>query len=136
MGNKKLNLKIITPEKIVVEKQVDSVYSLSEDGEMGILPDHIPYMTPLKIGVTRYFDNEIVEYISTIGGILQVSDNNVVILTNSAEFGEEIDIPRARAAKERAEARLGSAIKDVDLDRAQIALSRAMARIKAASKSH
>lgn len=134
MSSNKLNLKIISPEKILIDEQVDAVYSLAVDGEFGILPGHIPYMTALDIGVSKYVQGDKTEYISTIGGILQVENNNVSILSDAAELGEEIDLTRAKAAKERAEARLGTATKDIDVDRAQAALARAAVRIKAASK--
>ena len=132
--SKKLNFKIITPQKILVDKQVNAVYSKSIEGEFGILPDHIPYMTDLDIGVTEYKTDNKKEFISTMGGVIQVKDNTVTILTDTAELGEEIDIPRARAAKERAEARLKTGVVDVDVDRAQIALTRAITRMSAAEK--
>lgn len=132
---KSLKLKIITPQKILLEEEVDAVYSQSTDGQFGILPDHISYMTPLDIGVTEYIKGNQKEFISTIGGILQVKDNVVMILSDTAELGEQIDITRANAAKERAETRLRTGAKDVDADRAQAALSRAIARIHAASKA-
>ena len=130
--SKKLKLKIITPQKILLEEEVDSVYSLTANGEVGILPDHVAYMTPLDIGVTRYEKDKEKEYISTMGGLLQVKDNIVTILSNMAERGEQIDLTRAKASKERAEALLRGG-KDVDTDRAQAALARAIARIRAAN---
>lgn len=133
--SKKLHLKIITPQKTLLEEDVDAVYSHSTDGEFGILPNHIPYMTALGIGVTEYIKENKKEYISTIGGILQVKDNEVMILSDNAELGEQIDLTRAKASRERAEARLRTGTKDTDTDRAQIALSRAIARINAASKT-
>ena len=131
---KKLNLKIITPQKILLEEEVDAVYSQSLEGEFGILPDHISYMTPLDIGVTEYIKDNQKEFISTMGGILQVKDNAVTILSDLAELGEQIDVARANSAKERAETRLRTGAKDIDADRAHAALSRAVARIHAASK--
>lgn len=131
----KLSLKVITPEKVLLEEtEVDAVYSTAIDGEFGIMAGHIPFMTPLSVGTSKYIKDEENKYISTIGGIFQVKDNEVLILTDCAECGEEIDIARARSAKERAEARLGMAEKEIDVDRAQIALARATARLKAASK--
>ena len=130
----KLNLKIITPQKILVDEQVDAVFSKSIDGEFGILPDHIPYMTDLDIGVTEYKIDNKKEFVSTIGGVIQVKENIVAILSDNAEFGEEIDVPRARAAKERAEARLRAGKADTDVDRVQAALARAITRIHAATK--
>lgn len=134
MADKKLNLKIITPERVVVDEPVDAVFSKAVDGEFGVLPDHIPFMTALDIGVTRYQKGKDYEYISTIGGIFQVSDNNITILSETAERGEEIDVARAKAAEERAEARLRTGARDIDADRAQAALARALTRIQAASK--
>jgi len=130
----KLNLKIITPQKILADEQVDSVFSKSIEGEFGILPGHIPYMTDLDIGVTEYKIGNKKEYVSTMGGVIQVKENTVTILSDNAELGEEIDIPRARAAKERAEARLKTGAPDVDANKAEIALVRAITRIHAASK--
>ena len=130
----KFNLKIITPQKILVDEQVDAVFSKSIDGEFGILPGNIPYMTDLDIGVTEYRIDDKKEFVSTIGGVIQVKENTATILSDNAEIGEEIDIPRARAAQERAEARLRTGAPDVDADRAQVALARAIARIHAAMK--
>lgn len=129
-----LKLKIITPQKVLLEEEVDAVYSTSVDGQFGILPNHISYMTPLDIGVTEYIKGGKKEYISTIGGILQVKDNLVTVLSDNAELGEQIDIVRAKSAKERAETRLRTGATDVDTDRAHAALARAIARIQAASK--
>lgn len=133
MANKKINLKIITPEKILVEEEVDAVYSRAVDGEFAVLPYHISFMTALDVGVTKFVKNNSPEYASTIGGVFQVVKDNVIILSNAAELGSKIDIPRARAAMERAEARLRSAERDVDTMRAESALHRAIARIQAAS---
>ncbi len=136
MANK-MNLKIITPDKILIDEEVDAVYSKAVDGDIGILPNHIDYMTALDIGVTLYKQDNCCGCISIIGGILQINNNNVTILSDKAELGSEIDLTRANAAKERAEARLKlEEVKDVDHQRAQIALLRAIARISAASQAH
>ena len=129
---KKIHLKIITHEKIVYEDFVDEVYSPGVNGEFGILYNHIPFMTTLKIGITKVVKDGKAEYISTLGGIFQVRDNNVVILADEAERGSDIDVPRAKLAKERAEARLGNATDKKERARAERAIARAMARLKAA----
>ena len=133
----KLKLKVITPAKVLFESDnVDAVYSTAVDGEFGVMPGHIPYMTPLAIGVSKYVKGSEARYISTLGGIFQVKNNEVLILTDEAEFGEDIDIPRAKASKERAEARIAKQTQDdVDIHRAEIALAKALARMKAADKS-
>lgn len=133
----KLKLKVITPEKILIEEDnVDAIYSTATDGEFGVMAGHIPFMAPLAVGISKYIKDEEAKYISTIGGIFQVKDDEVLILTDCAEHSEDIDLARARSAKERAEARLGIGKRDIDTRRAQIALARATARIKAASKTH
>ena len=130
--NKKIHLKIITHEKIVYENDVDEIYSPGVNGEFGVLYNHIPFMTTLKIGVTKVLTDGKPEFISTLGGIFEVKNNNAVILADEAEKGNDIDIPRAKLAKERAEARLGNAKDKKERARAQKAIARALARLKAA----
>ncbi len=130
--DKKIHLKIITHEKIVYERDVDAIYSPGVNGEFGVLYNHIPFMTTLKIGVTRVFHGNDIEFISTLGGIFEVRDNNAIILADEAERGGDIDVPRAKLAKERAEARLGNAKDKKERARAARAIARAMARLKAA----
>ena len=129
---KKINLKIITHEKELFNEEVDAIYSKRVEGEFGILPDHQPFMAALDIGVTRAEENGKMEYFTTMGGIFQFKDNEALILTDLAEKGSDIDVTRAKSAKERAEARLGSHDVEIDNARAQIALAKAMARLKAA----
>jgi len=131
-NDKNIHIKIITHEKIVYENDVEAVYSPGIEGEFGILYNHVPFMTTLKIGVTRVVKDGVTSSISTLGGIFQVSDNNVIILADEAENGSDIDVPRAKLAKERAEARLGNAKDKNERARAEKAIARAMARLKAA----
>ncbi len=132
--SKKINLKIITHETELFNEEVDAIYSRSVEGEFGILPDHQPFMSALDIGVTRAEKEGGMEYFTTMGGIFQFKDNEALILTDLAEKGSDIDVTRAKSAKERAEARLGSHDVEIDNVRAQIALAKAMARLKAALK--
>lgn len=130
--SKKINLKIITHEKEVFNDKVDAVYSRSTEGEFGILPDHQPFMSALDIGVTRAEKDGKMEFFTTMGGIFQFKNNEALILTDLAENGSDIDVTRAKSAKERAEARIGSHEVELDNARAQIALAKAMVRLKAA----
>lgn len=132
--SKKINLKIITHEKEVFNEKVDAIYSKSVEGEFGILPDHQPFMAALDIGVTRAEADGKMEYFTTMGGIFQFKDNEALILTDLAESGSDIDVTRAKSAKERAEARIGSHEAELDNARAQMALAKAMARLKAAGQ--
>ena len=132
-SDKKIHLKIITHEQIVYENDVDEIYSPGSQGEFGILYNHIPFMSTLNIGVTKVIVDGKSEYISTLGGIFHIRDNNATILADEAERGNDIDVPRAKLAKERAEARLGNAKDKKEQARAERAIARAMARLKAAS---
>ena len=129
-----IHLKVITHEKVVYENDIDELYVKSKDGELGILKDHQPLICALDIGVTKAVANNETQCIATVGGILQFSNNKATILTDNAELDCDIDVARARQAKERAEQRLRAKDDNIDMARAQIALSKAIARIKASNK--
>ncbi len=132
--DKKLHLKITTHEKVVFDADVDEIYTKGTQGEFGILPNHIPFMSALDVGVTKVIIDGKPEYFTTMGGVFQLKDNEALILTQTAEKGVEIDIERAEEAKKRAEERLENEPDTSDVQRAEVALSRALARLKA-SKS-
>ncbi len=127
-----MKLKIITHEKIVFEGEVDELVIQTTSGQMGILKDHIPMTTALAIGVTKAKLGDKYKYFATMGGVFQFKDNTATILTDVCEDGCDIDVTRANAAKNRAEARLADATAKIDADRAQAALARSLARLKAA----
>lgn len=129
---KEMKLKIITHEKIVFEGEVEELVIQTTSGQMGILKDHIPLTTALTIGVTKAKLGEKYKYFATMGGVFQFKDNEATILTDICEDGCDIDVTRANAAKNRAEARLADATAKIDADRAQAALARSLARLKAA----
>lgn len=126
-----MHLKIITHEKVVFDEDVDSIRTRGVDGEFGILKGHIPVMAALDIGVTRITQGSDVKNFTTMGGVFQFKDDEAIILTNTAESGDEIDVARAKAAMERAKARLAEKQASNDAKRAEAALARAMARLKA-----
>lgn len=132
----KLHLKITTHEKVVFDSDVDEIYLKGTQGVFGILPGHIPFMSGLEIGVTKVIVNGNPEYYTTMGGVFQLKDNEALILTQSAEKAEEIDVERAKEAKRRAEERLEANVGEIDVQRAEIALARASTRLKASSKDH
>lgn len=127
-----MHLKIITHDKIVFDEDVDEIYTRGVDGEFGILKGHVPVMSALDVGVTRAVQNNEIRMFTTMGGIFQFKDDNALILTDIAEGGNDIDVTRARSAKERAEARLADKNAEIDAKRAEAALARAKARLKAA----
>ena len=127
-----MRLRIITHERIVFDGEVDELVLQTTGGQIGVLKDHIPVTTALDIGVTKAKIGEQFKYFATMGGIFQFKDNNATILTDVCEDGCDIDVTRANAAKNRAEARLADASAKIDADRAQAALARSLARLKAA----
>lgn len=124
-------LKIITQEKVVFDGEVDSVFTKTIDGEVGILKGHIPMMTALDIGVTKAIIGDDIKFFTTMGGILQFKNEECLILTTLAESDDEIDEVRARDALERAKRRLQNAEARLDAKRAEAAIARAEARLKA-----
>lgn len=130
-----MKLKIITHEKIVYDNEVDEIVINTTSGQIGVLKDHIPITTSLKIGVTKAKIGDNCKTFATMGGVFQFKDNNAVILTDVCEESCDIDVARARAAKERAEARLAEAKAELDTQRAEAALARALARLQASLNS-
>lgn len=130
MSNK-LHLKITTHEKVVFDSDVDEIYTKGTQGEFGILPNHIPFMSPLDIGVTKVVIDGKPDFFTTMGGVFQLKDNEAVILTQTAERAADIDVMRAEEARKRAEERIEGGTGETDVQRAEIAMARAMARIKA-----
>jgi F-type H+-transporting ATPase subunit epsilon len=132
----KLKLDIVTAERTVFSDEVDAVIAPGIEGQLGILPHHAPLMTMLAAGelVVRK-DNKEDEY-ALSGGFLEVRPDRVIVLADSAERAEEIDIARAEAAKKRAEERLQAKGKAAGLDeaRAEAALRRALVRLTVAEK--
>jgi F-type H+-transporting ATPase subunit epsilon len=130
-----LNLEIITPERLVIQEEVDMVEAKGEMGEFGILPGHIKFLTTIDIGEIRYFKGDKAKHIATSGGLAEVVEDKVTILVETAELAEEIDVERAKRAKERAE----TVLKDLTSETAEyrlheLALLRAISRISAASQ--
>ena len=129
-------LEIVTPERLIFSEQVNSLVVRGVEGELGILPGHVPFVTPLQIApVSIKADGKELK-IAVAGGFVEVRKEKVVILAESAELASDIDVERARAALERAETRLSSkGSKDqYDHRRAEIALQRAMNRLKVSGK--
>ena len=130
-----MHLKIITHEKVVFDENVDEIYTKTTDGEMGVLKNHVPIMSALDIGVTKAVKDNVPIYFTTMGGVFQYKDDEALILTTTAERGEEIDVARAKEALKRAQARWADSEAEIDAKRAEAAVARAMARLKATLNS-
>lgn len=129
-----LRLEIVTPERKVYEQDVNMIIVRGVSGELGILPNHIPMVTPLKIAPVIVKIGNKHEKIAVHGGFIEVSKDKAVIISESAEVGADIDVSRARMAKERAERRLAQKQSDMDAQRAELALMRAISRLEVADK--
>jgi F-type H+-transporting ATPase subunit epsilon len=127
-----LRLEIVTPERKVYENDVNMVVVKGVEGEMGILPHHIPLVTPLKVAPVKAKIGNTEEFIAVHGGFMEVRKDKVVILAEAAELGSDIDVSRARSAKERAELRLTQKQSDINSQRAEMALQRALSRLESA----
>jgi F-type H+-transporting ATPase subunit epsilon len=123
-------LEIVTPERKVYSKQVDMVIARGVSGDLGILPNHIPFVTSLKIAPLRIKIDAGDEWIAVNGGFMQVGKDKVVILAESAELAEDINIDRAESAKGRAQSRIESKQETIDFKRAEIALQKAVTRLE------
>ncbi|NMA70023.1 MAG: F0F1 ATP synthase subunit epsilon [Desulfitobacterium sp.] len=123
--------RVVSPEGNVLKEEAEFVVLPGNDGELGILQNHAPLISSLDIGVARYHQGDKIRKLAISGGFVEVADNLVTVLANTAEPSEKIDIERAKKAKERAEKRLSHPSEDTDLRRAELALLRAMARIQA-----
>lgn len=130
-----LRLEIVTPEGTVLAQEATMVIAQTMDGQIGVLPGHIPLVTVLDTGVMRVQTGgpEQEKKLAVSGGFLEISpDNKVTVLAQTAELAEEIDVERARRALARAEERLNSQQKDINRERAEIARRKALARLRAA----
>ncbi len=135
MEDKKMLLEVVTPEKTELKESVTSIIVPTEGGSIGILYNHAPIVTLVDIGQLKYRTNEKNENLLSVGkGVLELHDNKITVLVNAAEKPEEIDVQRARKAKERAAKRLEQKQRDIDSTRAEAALKRAMMRLKTAGK--
>jgi len=127
-----MGLEVITPERLLFKEQVEALVMPGTDGRLGVLPRHAPMVVLLKPGVLTYRQQGNVERIAVSDGFCEVDEDRIVVLVDTAERAEDIDVMRARQAKERALRRLRSREEAVDYARARAALERALARLKAA----
>ena len=126
-------LEIVSPEELLFKDEVQFVVVPEVNGELGVLRNHAPMIAALNIGIMRYTDTDgAIKKIAMSGGFMEVMYNEARILAETAEPGSQIDVLRAKAAKERAEARIAAKAADTNMARAEMALQRSIARIKAA----
>lgn len=135
MYEKLFQLEILTPGKVVFKDEASSLSAPGVAGNFQVLFNHAPFLSALDVGEIKVKDKSgtDVSY-ATSGGFVEVKENHVVVLADAVERTDEIDVERAKAAKERAQQRLKSMQMDVDLERARAALSRANNRLRLIEK--
>jgi len=133
MADKTFKLEIVTPRKVVYSGDVVSFSAPGEVGSFQVLYNHAPLLSAIVVGEVRIQESggKLARY-ATSGGFVEVLSNRVMLLAETAESPEEIDVRRAEEAKKRAEKRLHEPIPDLDIQRARLALARALNRLRIA----
>jgi F-type H+-transporting ATPase subunit epsilon len=127
-----IRLELVTPERLLLSEDVDEVVAPGYEGEFGVLPGHTQYLSILNTGVLRYRKGADTRKVAVNGGFAEVTPERVVVMAETAERAEEIDLDRARRARDRAEAALKTAAADDEsYAKAAAALERAIVRISA-----
>jgi len=132
----KMKLEIVTPYKKVVDMEVEEVTATGKLGEFGVLPGHAPFLTSLRIGELAYKFGGKVEHMALNWGYFEIRDDKIIVLVESAEAAEEIDVERAKAALGRAEEKLKHLTpEDKQFKVYEAALERALIRVQVAGKA-
>jgi F-type H+-transporting ATPase subunit epsilon len=135
MADKSFKLEIVTPRRVVFSGEVISFSAPGVEGNFQVLYSHAPMLSAIEIGEVKIQDFQGKElHYATSGGFVEVRDNQVILLAESAERSDEIDTTRAESSKERASKRLTEKKPDTDLERAKASLTRALNRIRIAHK--
>ena len=135
MDQKNFHLEIVTPRKVVFSGEVTSFSAPGVVGGFQVLKSHAPLLSSIAIGEVKLTDVSGQEFrYATSGGFVEVHDNKVVMLAESAERSDQIDVQRANDARNRAQKRLETKEENMDAERARAALLRAMNRIKISQK--
>lgn len=128
----KIKLEIVTPERLLMSQEVDEVVAPGHLGEFGVLPEHTPFLTMLNIGILTYREGPRETQVAISGGFAEILENKVVILARTAEFGDEIDVERAKRALEKAEKSLENLSLDDEMYiKFEAKLRRALIRLQA-----
>ena len=124
-----LKLKIISPTGVFYEGETERIVVRGTEGEFAVLPNHIPFTTTLALGTFNIIMGDgKKKYGTLLGGIATINSDETIILTDAAEWPEDIDVERAKKAEERARKRLEAKSADIDIARAELALKRALVR--------
>lgn len=130
-----IHCRIVTPKGVYKEMDASIINIVTTDGERGILPNHMPLVTMLKIGKMSTEEVDGRQEYAVAGGLFYFRNNLAEILTDAVESKEEIDVERAESARQRAERRLASDNPNYDIQRARIALEKALNRLSVSGRN-
>jgi F-type H+-transporting ATPase subunit epsilon len=132
---KTLLLEVVTPTRMVVREEIEEVVAPGAEGYFGIMGGHLPFMSALKIGELAYRKNGRWRYLAVSWGYVEVRPETVIVLAETAERAEEIDVARAERARDHARERLASwGEEPIDISEVEAALAGAATRIEVAAK--
>jgi F-type H+-transporting ATPase subunit epsilon len=129
-----IDLQIVTPDRLLVQEQVDEVEIPGSEGYFGVLPGHTPMLASLAVGELWYRKGQEKTYLSIAFGFAEVLPDRVTILARLAERAEDIDAERAETARRRAEERLAQPKSDIDYERARVALMKSLTRLQVSGR--
>ncbi len=135
----KINFKIVTPQRTVLEKEVDQVSIPTKVGEVTLLPNHIDYITLIAPGIVEAKNDSELTSMTISEGFLEFHDNELTVLANTAEKAEEIDLVRAEEARNRAEKMIQEKTRLLNEEQYAAVISRVekqTARVKLAKRYH
>lgn len=131
----KILLEVVTPEKLLLNQQVDEVIAPGSEGDFGVLPGHCHFLSTLRIGELRYRIGDQTNYMTVLWGFAEVTPTKVTVLAEIAEKAEDIDVERATQKVAEAEQRLQVGGLPSDLKEAQISLEKARLRKRIAERA-
>lgn len=132
-----IKLELVTPERQILSEDVDEVIAPGVEGDLGVLPDHTPLLTALRVGELAYRSGKRMDYVAIVGGgFLEVNNNRVIVLADDAELGQDINLDEAIERKLRAEKELDKERKadEKTFREAEIALMKELTRVQIAEK--
>jgi len=130
-----IELQVVTPQRHVLQETVQAIEIPGKEGYLGVLPGHAPLITELGIGILAYRKGAETRYLTVIQGYAEVLPDRVIVLAEISERAEEIDLGRARAAQERAQAELAkTSAGSADWQERKLAVERALVRTQVVGK--
>lgn len=133
-AQRKILLEVVTPDHLLLSKEVDYVSAPGSEGDFGVLPGHCHFLTTLRIGELQFRVGEKIEYMSVLWGFVEVTPTKVTVLAEIAEKAEDIDVDRAEEAVRKAEERLERGGLPSEVEEARVSLEKARLRKKIAAR--